>query len=523
MSSAERSRYDEIPYDSRPRYATHPDCLATLATLLGMSPAPVERCRVLELGCATGGNLLPLAEAFPESRFVGIDLSERQIETGRQVVQALGLKNLQLERRSILEVDASYGEFDYLLAHGVYSWVPEEVREKLLAICRANLATQGVAYISYNTYPGWYLRAGVRDLMRFHVRGLKEPVEMVQQSRAIVDFVLKQSAHPDSTWAKVLHDEAELIRPEGDYYVLHEHLETESHPVYFLQFLEHARRHGLQFLGEAMHHTNLSTFSASAQETLQRIAGDLLELEQYVDFLKNRSFRRTLLVHQEVPLNRKQGPEVVEKLLVVGLVKPVSAHPEIHSNKIEEFVNEDGVIVSTAAPFAKAALVLLYENWPRAFTVEELWQAVRGYLEAMNRGMSEKQGRAFLCGSLVHLYLSNLVSLHVHLAAYATTAGDRPRTTPLIRLQARSGAHITNRRHKRVELSALERAILSQCDGEKDRGTMVELLTENVLAGELELRQQSEPMHDREAIRHVLREQISPALERLAQAMLLVE
>src|SRR3954451_17035602 len=107
MLSLPPTSYDEVPYQSSPRYATHPDCLATLATLLGMRPAPVDRCRFLELGCSTGGNLLCMAEALPHSRFVGIDLSPVQIDTGRRVVEALGLANVRLETRSILDVDES--------------------------------------------------------------------------------------------------------------------------------------------------------------------------------------------------------------------------------------------------------------------------------------------------------------------------------------------------------------------------------------------------------------------------------
>src|SRR5262245_45044045 len=88
--------YEEMPYESDPLYFTHPDALGTAAFLAGISPAPIESCRVLEIGCATGGNLVPMAYALPGSRFVGVDLSPRQIEVGRAHVGALGLSNLEL-------------------------------------------------------------------------------------------------------------------------------------------------------------------------------------------------------------------------------------------------------------------------------------------------------------------------------------------------------------------------------------------------------------------------------------------
>ena len=127
-----------------------------------------KRCRVLELGCASGDNLIPMAIELPNARFVGIDLSERQIEQGRQSVAALGLANIDLRRVNIANVDASWGTFDYILCHGIYSWVPAPIREKLLAICRENLAPTGIAFVSYNTLPGWHMRGMIRDMMVYH-------------------------------------------------------------------------------------------------------------------------------------------------------------------------------------------------------------------------------------------------------------------------------------------------------------------------------------------------------------------
>src|SRR5262245_44043390 len=168
MSDATLATYDELPYESNPFAETHPDALATAATLFGLDPPLVEACRVLELGCASGGNLLPMAEALPGSHFVGLDLSRCQIEDGRQIVQALGLPNLELCHLSITDVGPDFGPFDYILCHGVYSWVPPAVQDKILEICSRHLTPQGVAYISYNTYPGWRAKAILRDLLCYH-------------------------------------------------------------------------------------------------------------------------------------------------------------------------------------------------------------------------------------------------------------------------------------------------------------------------------------------------------------------
>jgi methyltransferase-like protein/SAM-dependent methyltransferase len=516
------SSYDEVPYDSMPRSGTHPDSLAVLALLLGMRPAPPDRCRVLELGCASGGNLLPLAEALPDSRFVGIDLSARQIETGRAVAGALGLDNLRLDARSILDVDEGFGTFDYIVCHGVYSWVPAAVRDKVLAVCRNHLAPHGVAYVSYNTYPGWHLRAPVREMMAYHVRDLADPAQRVARARGLLEFLVKAAPNPDSAWARTLREEADLIRPEGDFYVFHEHLEEENHPVYFHEFIRHARAHGLQYLGEVQPHTLLTSLPDDVQETLSDYSGDLLELEQYTDFVKNRTFRRTLLVADDVRLNRSPGPAVTAGLCASGLARPVSASPDVRSRAVEEFVTDAEMTLSTNSPIAKAALVVLHECWPRALPLDELWQAVLGRTDPPADPAADEQGRALLARSLVQMYLAGLAGLHAHVPAFVTTVSDRPRTTPLTRLQARSGAAVSNRRHRVIKVGGADRVVLQLLDGTRDRAALVAAVVEKVRAGEVEMHRGGERLTDPEGINAAVAEEVDACLGRLAHLAVLV-
>ncbi|HEV3386835.1 MAG TPA: class I SAM-dependent methyltransferase, partial [Gemmata sp.] len=181
--------YDEVPYECHPYPQTHPSRLATIATLFGLSPPPVDNCRVLELGCAGGGNLIPMAEALPESSFVGVDLSLRQIGDGETIVRNLGLMNISLRHASIADVDESYGMFDYVICHGVFSWVPQSTQRKILDISAKCLTPNGVAYVSYNTYPGWHMRGMIRDMMRYHALRFETPDHRVKQARALLDFL----------------------------------------------------------------------------------------------------------------------------------------------------------------------------------------------------------------------------------------------------------------------------------------------------------------------------------------------
>src|SRR5262249_50525120 len=170
----------------------------------GMKPAPPAQCRILELGCADGGNLIPMAEAFPDSEFVGIDLGGRQIADGQALVEALALRNISLRHLDILNVDASFGKFDYIITYGIFSWVPREVQDKILAVSREHLAPNGVAYISYNTYPGWRMRQILRDTAVYHTRNIDGLRERAQEVRRLLDTMVEATQSMDGRLATTL-------------------------------------------------------------------------------------------------------------------------------------------------------------------------------------------------------------------------------------------------------------------------------------------------------------------------------
>ena len=176
MSSAAESSYDAVPYQSNPFPLSQPDRLAAVARLFGLQPALRCQANVLELGCASGGNLIPLAARYPDATFLGIDFSTVQVSAARRQIAALGLTNIRIEQGDITNFLAAE-KFDYIICHGVYSWVPEATRAAISRLCRDGLTDHGVAYISYNAYPGWRLRQVVREAMLFDAGGARrQPV-----------------------------------------------------------------------------------------------------------------------------------------------------------------------------------------------------------------------------------------------------------------------------------------------------------------------------------------------------------
>jgi methyltransferase-like protein len=526
MADTQRTSYDEMPYSNNPFYHSHPDRLATVATLFGLGPPPVAHCRVLELGCAAGGNLLPMAVTLPDSRFVGIDLSPRQVATGQARIAALGLTNIDLEPLSILDVDTRFGTFDYILCHGVYSWVSAEVQDRILAICKEHLAPNGVAYISYNIYPGWHVAGMIREMLSFHVDRAGPPEGQVRQGRAFLEFLAEAVPDPEGAYAQLLKAEAGRLRGHSDTYFFHEFLEEENHPVYFHEFIDQAAARGLQYLGEARYHTMAGTGPpAELKDAATPLPADLIQREQYLDFLRNRTFRRTLLCHDQVRLTRSPAAETMAAFLLRALARPVADHPDIQSPRAEEFRATDGdATLTTASPPVKAALVSLAEDWPRAVPFDALCATVRSRLEQGPDGASVfgADERRRLAETLLHYALTGLVELHVHVPSFMPEVSARPVASPLARLQAADDAPVTNLHHRNIEVGAVERLVLRSLDGSRDRAALVDMLAGLVANNELVLDPGEGPLQEPAQLRARLGELLDVCLRQLAGHALLV-
>ncbi len=529
MVDTAQTTYDELPYVNRAFPQTHPDRLATLARLFGQEPPGVETCRVLELGCASGDNLIPMALELPNARFVGIDLSVRQIEDGQRQVRALGLANVELRQFNIVDVDASWGQFDYILSHGIYSWVPANVRDRLLAVCRANLAPNGVAYVSYNTLPGWRMRGMIRDMMIYHAMAFPGAVAKVRQARGLIDF-LAQSVPATSPYGMTLRQELDAIKNEPDAYLYHEHLEETNDAFYFHQFIDEARRHGLDYLGEAdFNEMLMSNFSAKAAETLQRVATDGIRMEQYMDFVRNRMFRQTLLVHQGASIRRNLDGHSLRGLLVASGIRPESAQPTLAHGASELFVGGSGTRHTVVDALTKAALVLLSNRWPGCLPFEELAAMCHASVAPRADGaagapLSADELRLF-GDRMLQAYAARMVELRVAAPRAVASVSARPVASPLARLQSERSATVTNLRHELVTLPNFPRRLLRLLDGTRDVDALTAEAVRFAQEGRIGVQEQeggrtvTDPAH----LHRILRQSVIDNLPKIARVALLLE
>lgn len=487
-----RQSYDRIPYDALPFVDTHPDRLAAVATLFGIKPPAVERCRVLELGCASGGNLIPMAVGLPGSHFIGIDLSPRQIADGQAVIRELGLTNIELRVLNILAISADLGRFDYLVCHGVYSWVPGEVQDKILEICAANLVPNGVALVSYNTYPGWYQRRVIRDLMGYGSRNIADPLARIQQARAFLDFIARSaSAGPDSAFRRTLEEATHAIGQQSDPYLLHDYLEDVNEPLYFYQFIERVKARGLQYLGDArLSILGTSHLPPEVQQTLNQVAAGLIEREQLLDFLNNQSFRRSLLCGPTCSLSRALRGESLRAFRIASLAQPMA----------DRFISPDGLELATPDPLLKEAMRYLAEVSPWPVPFEELLAIVRQRSSSLSGAgaAAAAQDARILGARLLNCYLSGMVEMHVRPPSFRLEVGEQPLASPLARWQALRGDRLVNLRHEVVRVTELARQLLPLLDGSRDRARLLSALTKGISKPGAELEAEGRSIQDAE-------------------------
>ena len=521
-----QTSYDTIPYRSLPFPQTRPECLAAVAHLFGLASPPVEGCRVLELGCSMGGNLILMAQNHPDARLLGIDASSRQISEGWKTIDALGAKNIELKHQNILEIGAEIGEFDYIIAHGVYSWVPTAVQTKLLEICKRHLAANGVAYISYNTYPGWHIRGIVRDMMLFHGMQFKDPATRLAQAKALVAFVAKSSSGDASPYQQLLQGELEMLGKSEDYYVHHDHLEENNHPVYFHEFARSLAVNGLQYLGEADFSTMVSTnFAPEIARTLNDIgAHDILQMEQYMDFVRCRYFRQTLVCHSAVRLNRRIGAGALKGLYLASQAAPENGGPALDPATTATFRTARGRAVNCRSPLTKLALVALQKQWPMPIAFEELHAQARSEAEKSGHPAHNAAGEDFFGGEMLTCMAAGVVEWRLAPPPYTGVVGKTPATTAAARLQAAQGRAVSNLRGETVSLDELHRQLLIHLDGTRNLAQLTDALMSFVRSGGHTLTREGSqtPVTDEKEMRELLGSSLEKALQNLARKALLV-
>ncbi len=474
--------YDNMPYQSKPFAQSTPEQLAVMAKLFGLNPPDFRNARVLELGCSAGGNLIPLATKYPGVTAIGLDISKVEIEHGQELIKKLGITNCELKTLDIVHAQSEIvGQFDYIVCHGVFSWIPAEVRHAILDIVRDRLSPRGVAYISYNVYPGWKTREIIREMMMFHASGRTSSTEKLQQAKAIVEYIKNISAE-QSTYGKLLRDEAAQLARSEDHYLYHEYLEIENNPMYFRDFIALAGQRKLAYLGEAgLADMAPQRLGQDVSDTLGMLSGgNILATEQYMDFFTNRTFRQTLLVHeaQAANINRALGSK---SLSGFSVSTTLFLDPDFSSVNgqlpLAQYKDNFGRTLGVNGALSLELIKLLVAAKPGTISLDsmaaDLKASVLGLITNSDEAIRDAVGM-----ELMNLLVQNVIKLHME-EITMTPLSAMPLAYPLARAQAELGQNwATNLLHQPVGISPAHGAVLALLDGTRDLVTLqAELLT----------------------------------------------
>ncbi len=441
---------------------THIDHIAVIATLVGAAPVSVQRCRVLDLNAADGSNLASLASAFPRSQFVGLSSRRRGRPLAVEIVAALELRNVELVDDEVETWEGAAGEFDYIIARGLYSAVAERGRARLLELCRQHLAPSGVAYLSHDTMPGGGVLGQLRELVRLLTDPGASPSSA--HARAILELIVRLTRSDGerdvAPYARALAERSRQLLALDRAAFTRALLGSARHGVYLRDFLVLAERHGLRYLTDAEHRAALApSLAAQLTRELEQLSGEELAREQLLDFVTARATRHSLLCREELELvARRQSPEhAIDGMLV-------AARPR-----------RDGLASTERNAWVDAAMVELHESWPRARPFPDVARAVVARL-----GLPTPEAaaaRPVLARAFLERFRRGLVRLMTTQATLVRAPSHRPAISAFARFQAAHRGLVCTHHHTTLAARGrLACALAAQLDGERTSGELVELL-----------------------------------------------
>jgi SAM-dependent methyltransferase len=451
--------YDLLPYTEHAYAESHPDHLRVIAALAGWTldvQGASDAPRVLELGCGRGGNLLPMAEACPEATFVGVDRSTAQTRDASQIAEAAGLQNVTFVTADFADVALESESFDFVLCHGVYSWVPVTARHTLLRRIRSALAESGVAYLSFNTLPGWYERLAARDWMRFAARA-----SLPKGPRDSLAWLYGEVSPELASYRSDLRAVHDRLQATDAAYLAHEYLADEHHPVYVAELLAEAAEAGLTYLGDAL--PSETALELTSEEVQARARGlDLASALTLVDFARDTAFRRALLVRSDTATKRafrapeRLDPHALSGLRLASRLRPV---PGVAAAELESFEGAGATVHVSGV--TRAALRALADAAPRSIACTELARSIGASVETV-------------ASELYDLWLASPgLDLRTREPTLCTASSRHPLAGAVARWHALEGGPVTNAWHQEVTLGEpILRFLLARLDG---KTTVVEL------------------------------------------------
>jgi SAM-dependent methyltransferase len=504
-----RASYDATPYESAPLVRQQPARMAAAALWFGLTAPGAATARVLEIGCASGGHIIPLAAVWPGARFLGVDLSPAQIKAGEARIARLGLENIALRAVPFSDICAKDGDFDFIVCHGVLSWIDGRLRRDLLRVISERLAENGVAAVSFNVLPGWRLFQIARDSLLLHASLQNDPAARAIQARELLDALAEES-NDKFSYGRFWRDEARRLAAGGDAYIAHEIFEDDNAPMTFLDFCALLDSYGLAYLGECNLAGNFegSIAPAGAGRIRALSRGDERAREQYIDIFTGRAFREALIVHSPRAGAIRRGIPPPDQLGLFHFVAPltlaVKAPPVPGGPWRAGEGDGEGVVIEDEA--TAQAILRLIARLPGSSRLEDI----------APEASTAPALRERVAGALARLVAFGHLAVSSEPVACASRLAERPVAWPLAASDALAGERTASLRHAPVRLEPLQRLFLPLLDGTRTRDDLLAQALALAVEGALTISGPDGPVEGRDS----LAGRLGPAVDRTLEGLL---
>lgn len=521
---AKDSGYDEFPYYGYPFDYTRPENLKSVGRLFNIKAPKLEKARILELGCSDGGNIFRFADEYPKSYTLGVDLSKTQIDLAQKTLKETGLKNIEFKHMSITDLDESYGKFDYIICHGVFSWVPEFVRDGIFEVSKKLLNKNGLVFVSYNTLPGWNMMNTIKEMMLYHAKSFKTDQDKVSQGKAILSFIQQSLEGQESAYAKFMKIAVNDLSKKEDQYIRHEYLEDDNVAFYFHEFVEKARAKGLEYVADTdVHRMYTGNLPQKTMEKLTEVK-DIVRTEQYIDFINNSPFRCTILTHRDTPISRNITNEQVEAFNYFSDIY-YAQDANLQDDSEVEFINrkDQNRTMKSSAPVMKSILASLAQNIGNPLSFKEIIE----YAHKLAPKISKDEIKANVLANFPRLIFSGMVKYLEDKPKSVFNISSKPKVSNLARQQVKEKKHngrhwITNSLNQVVIVEDYQVGIVEAMDGKNTIDEIKAKTLQDLKDGKFIANEDGKKIEDEEKMKAVCDALVNQTLENFRISYVLI-
>lgn len=478
---------------------SHPIYLRTIAKIFGIKAMDIKKAKILEIGSKIGMNILPMAFAYPEAKFIGIEYSEDNLNLAKSAAKELSLTNVEFKKTEEINLKEYKGKFDYIISHEIFSEIESKDQEFLLKFVASSLKDTGVSYLYFDVWPGCFDKKLLNDMLRYHTSMLKKDEDKILQCRNLFNFFensLANSSHPYQVYLENLQENTNTL---SDKEFFASFLERElKNPCYFFEFINKISKVDLHYLAESfLPAASLSNLPKNIAKELATLE-DKNQIQQYIDFITSRKSRSAILCKKTVDTNLGINSSAFKDFYFTSALVAETKFEDIDIKDQKQTITfynfyEPSIKFNIKSPRMKAIMYSLIANPSKQFSLEELVMEAAKKLKTKKPELIKEK---FLANveNMVFCGYVNAVSDKFSTQIIDLKTLQKPKILPIAKYQVEILEQnlVTTNTHDMIQLDHIEQNIIKLMDGINDKAKIISEVIDKINNGEFKLRAEEE-------------------------------